>query len=86
MRSFFVYSLILMVQSLTKSCPRVRGKCRGVSRDERGTAWKCKMARDVPPQSAYADSSPASGGAFWCSINSIQKAPLYGELASRRRD
>ena len=25
MRSFFVYSLILMVQSLTKSCPRVRG-------------------------------------------------------------
>jgi len=25
MRSFFVYSLILMVQSLTKSCPRRRG-------------------------------------------------------------
>ena len=26
MRSFFVYSLILMVQSLTKSFPRLRGR------------------------------------------------------------
>ena len=38
------------------------------------------MPRGVPPQSAYADSSPASGGAFWCSANSYVKPALKGEV------
>ena len=47
-----------------KSCPRVRGKCRGVSRDERGTTQSCHAILPFPLSLTSFDSSPASGGAF----------------------
>ena len=56
------------------------GKVSRRSRDERGKAQSCQVPRDVPPQSAYADSSPARGGAFWRSANSYVKPALKGEV------
>ena len=50
------------------------------SRDERGMAQSCQVPRGVPPQSAYADSSPASGGAFWCTLQAYRLASLSREV------
>ena len=47
-----------------KSCPRVRGKCRGVSRDERGMTQSAQVFFLFPLSLTSFDSSPASGGAF----------------------
>ena len=62
-----------MVLSPTQKLSPQAGKVSRRSRDERGMAQSCQVPRGVPPQSAYADSSPASGGAFWCFINLWQK-------------
>ena len=54
------------------------GKVSRRSRDERGMAQSCQVPRVIPPQSAYADSSPASGGAFWWYlIPKIQKTFIF---------
>ena len=59
------------------------GKVSRRSRDERGMAQSCQVPRVIPPQSAYADSSPASGGAFGCGANSAHGAvPLRGAIVS----
>ena len=69
-----------IVQAPPKSCPRLRGKCRGASRDERGTARRCQAVLAFPLSLTSFDSSPAGGGAFWCSINSKPKASLSREV------
>ena len=46
----------------------------------KGNDSKLSSYFTVPPQSAYADSSPARGGAFWCSANSYVKPALKGEV------
>ena len=43
-------------------------------------AQSCQVPRGVPPQSAYADSSPASGGAFWCTLQAYRLASLSREV------
>ena len=46
-----------------------------------GSKQECREL--FPPQSAYADSSPASGGAFGCGANSAHGAvPLRGAIIS----
>ena len=69
-----------IVQAPPKSCPRLWGKCRGASRDERGTARRCQAVLAFPLSLTSFDSSPAGGGAFWCSINSKPKASLSREV------
>jgi len=69
-----------IVQAPPKSCPRLRGKCRGASRDKRGTARRCQAVLAFPLSLTSFDSSPAGGGAFWCSINSKPKASLSREV------
>ena len=72
-----------IVQAPPKSCPRLRGKCRGASRDERGTARRCQAVLAFPLSLTSFDSSPAGGGAFWCSINTAYSAvPLRGAIVS----
>ena len=68
-----------MVVSLTKSCPRVRGKWYGEAMTK-GERLKAAQLFYCSPQSAYADSSPARGGAFWRSANSYVKPALKGEV------
>ena len=51
----------------------------GVS-GRKGNDSKLSSYFTVPPQSAYADSSPSRGGAFWCSANSYVKPALKGEV------
>ena len=81
-----------LVVTPTKSYPHEMGKVSRRSRDERGITRSGRVPRGVPPQSvslSLTDSSPASGGAFWCSANSYVKPALKGEVdasnASRRR-
>ena len=56
-----------MVQILTKSCPRVRGKWHGEAMTK-GERLKAAQLFYCSPQSAYAASSPINGGAFWCAL------------------
>ena len=60
---------------------------QAMTKGERLKAAKC---REIFPLSLTSfDSSPASGGAFWCSVSSNQKPALKGEVdasvTSRRR-
>ena len=72
-----------IVQAPPKSCPRLRGKCRGASRDERGTARRCHAVLAFPLSLTSFDSSPAGGGAFWRSTNTAYSAvPLRGAIVS----
>ena len=72
-----------IVQAPPKSCPRLRGKCRGASRDERGTARRCQAVLAFPLSLTSFDSSPAGGGAFWRSTNTAYSAvPLRGAIVS----
>ena len=49
----------------------------------KGNDSKLSSYFTVPPQSRLRlDSSPASGGAFWCSANSYVKPALKGEVAN----
>ena len=44
--------------STNQSCPRTRGKCCGVSRDERGTAQSCQAVLPFPPQLRLRSAAP----------------------------
>ena len=60
------------------ACGESGCECNEQTKGERLKAAKCREL--FPPQSAYADSSPARGGAFWCSANSYVKPALKGEV------
>jgi len=62
------------------ACGESGCECNEQTKGERLKAAKCREL--FPPQSAYADSSPARGGAFWCSANSYVKPALKGEVAN----
>ena len=47
-----------IVQALPKSCPRLRGKCRGASRDERGNGSEMPSCFSIPPQSHFVRQLP----------------------------
>ena len=47
-----------IVQAPPKSCPRLRGKCRGASRDERGTARRCQAVLAFPPSVSLRSTAP----------------------------
>ena len=60
------------------ACGKSGCECNEQTKGERLKAARCREL--FPPQSAYADSSPASGGAFWCSADSYVKPALKGEV------
>ena len=57
-------------------------ECNEQTKGERLKAAKCREL--FPPQSAYADSSPARGGAFWCSANTVYSAVPLAERSFQR--
>ena len=80
----------LFVTSSQKLSPRAGTVAANAISRRKGNDLKLPSAASCsPPQSAYADSSPARGGAFWRSANSYVKPALKGEVdaneMSRRR-
>ena len=73
-----------IVQAPPKSCPRLRGKCRGASRDERGTARRCQAVLAFPPpQSHFVRQLPRRRWRLWRSTNTAYSAvPLRGAIVS----
>ena len=77
-------SLFGIVQAPPKSCPRLRGKCRGASRDERGTARRCQAVLAFPPSVSLRSTAPPQAVALlWRSANTAYSAvPLRGAIVS----
>ena len=70
------------VLPLSKSCPRVRGKCRGIA-VTKGEWLKDAKCREMFPSVcslSFTDSSPASGGAF----SALYKLSYYASLIEVR--
>ena len=61
------YGTVRRACTVTSSRPRLRGRCRGASRDGRGAVRNCQAFYYSPSVCSLplTDSSPASGGAFW---------------------
>ena len=57
-----------IVQAPPKSCPRLRGKCRGASRDERGMARSRSVMRYSPSVSLRSTAPPRAVAPFGCIV------------------
>ena len=54
-----------------KSCPHLRGKCRGVSRDERGTSRGSWQLRVIPLSAIHIRSCPRTLVGIWSSCSAV---------------
>ena len=71
----------MFVTSSQKLSPRAGEVAANAMSRRKGNDSKLSSYFTVPPQSRLRlDSSPASGGAFWCSANSYVKPALKGEV------
>jgi len=71
-----------MVQILTKSCPRVRGKWYGEAMTKGRMTQSAQVFFLFPLSLTSFDSSPASGGAFWLSAPYFLPNSLWNSLES----